>query len=685
MASSRAPKQHVLTTSETLTSFEAWKSNLVYILSLDNTFAPFLESTWLKSKNNPTRGLHDDGLLANDGRTAAQKKIQLELMLGMIANYAPVISRNTIIKQSTSLASVWTLIKQHYHFQSTGSQFLDFCGIRRLPEERPEDLYQRLHTFVENGLLTVGSGITHHEEACTEDEDLSPTLESMIVLRWLELIHKDLPRLVQQRYCTEIRSRTLPSIRHEISLAIDSLLDEINLNVETRALTLSDKHRARSKPFTSQRKPPVCPICSRTNRPSNHFLSKCELLPDADRKYLLKARTLSTLDDDYECTDEEQIPTEDITKSVSTIRISRIEVESCPHLDAFYGSKSTRLTLDTGCTGNIVRLDVAKALNIPIKPTKQRAIQADGATPLDVVGEVQITFNRDSHDLLFKGLVSRTLDVPILAGTPFQSVNDVYARPNRKIVYVKDSAYPYTTSSEIFQQVRLCSFDTLRSDCRTSVYPGDYLEVSLPSSFHGSREVAVEPVTTWLDLDILDTVGNKVRMHNNTDLIQVVKKHEHLCRVRPVITADDIMIPAPSAHTNVTDVNAMIAQAEIIYSQPVSVDPSKTLTEGERADFHDLHSTFDEVFGPVTTGYNGSFGSIQAVVNMGPTLPPQRRGRIPLYPAKHLQLLQDHLDVLEEQGVIAKPESLVRVNVKYVNPTFLVKKSDDRFHSHRFC
>ncbi len=160
MATSRAPKQRVLTTSETLTSFEAWKSNLIYILSLDSAFAPFLEANWTKSKGNATRGFEDDTepLL---GRTAAQKKVQLELMLGMIANYAPVISRNTIIKQSTSLNNVWSLIKQHYHFQSTGSQFLDFCTIRQLPEERPEDLYQRLHTFVENALLTKESGITH--------------------------------------------------------------------------------------------------------------------------------------------------------------------------------------------------------------------------------------------------------------------------------------------------------------------------------------------------------------------------------------------------------------------------------------------------------------------------------------------------------------------------------------------
>ena len=35
MASIRAPKQWALTKQETITSFEAWRQNLQYILSLD--------------------------------------------------------------------------------------------------------------------------------------------------------------------------------------------------------------------------------------------------------------------------------------------------------------------------------------------------------------------------------------------------------------------------------------------------------------------------------------------------------------------------------------------------------------------------------------------------------------------------------------------------------------------------
>ena len=64
MATPKAPKQWQLTKIETITSFEAWKENLVYILSLDMNFAPFLNDAcvWVKkTAGNPNRGLTDDG------------------------------------------------------------------------------------------------------------------------------------------------------------------------------------------------------------------------------------------------------------------------------------------------------------------------------------------------------------------------------------------------------------------------------------------------------------------------------------------------------------------------------------------------------------------------------------------------------------------------------------------------
>ena len=160
----------------------------------------------------------------------------LELMLGQIANYCPVISRQTIVRNSTSIDSIWQAIRLHYGFQSTGAHFIDFAAIKRETDERPEDLYQRLMAFTEDNLLRKDSGISHMGDTVTEDEELTPSLENFVVLTWLRLIHADLPRLVKQRYGTELRSRTLASIKPEISQAIDSLLDELQTSEDGRTM-----------------------------------------------------------------------------------------------------------------------------------------------------------------------------------------------------------------------------------------------------------------------------------------------------------------------------------------------------------------------------------------------------------------------------------------------------------------
>lgn len=121
-------------------------------------------------------------------------------MLGQIANYCPIFSRNTIVKNSTYIESFRQVIRTHFGFQSTGAHFLDFDNIHLDPGERPEDLFQKLTSFIEDNLLQRGGGISHMGALPEADEELSPSLENLITLTWLHLLHKDLPALVKQRY-----------------------------------------------------------------------------------------------------------------------------------------------------------------------------------------------------------------------------------------------------------------------------------------------------------------------------------------------------------------------------------------------------------------------------------------------------------------------------------------------------
>ena len=349
-ATPRAPKQWCLTKTETITSFESWRQNLVYALSLDTQFAPFLVdgATWLKkTKANLLRGFTDDGSSANPRRTAQQKVNMLKLMLGQIANYCPVISRNTIVKNSTSVECIWASIRLHYGFQVTEAHFIDFTDIHLEHGERREDLFQRLMAFMEDNLLR-SDNLTHHGERVTEDEEMSPSLENFVVLTWLRLINPELPRLAKQRYGTELHFRTVASIKPEISQSLPSLLDELQTADDAKAMrtAASALRRPSAGPQSTSRLRPrpnrkVCPLCNQAGRPDSHYLSTCAFLQDTDRKFIAKARQIAGI---FDC-DESNTEYEDPPTPPQAISALRVQVRQSPYLDTFYHHHPVRVTI----------------------------------------------------------------------------------------------------------------------------------------------------------------------------------------------------------------------------------------------------------------------------------------------------------------------------------------------------
>ena len=123
---------------------------------------------------------------------------------------------------SSRTLHILTAFGKRSHNIITGSRFLDLANISLKPQQRPEDLFQSLMGFIEDNLLTASSGIPHHGEIPEADEEQSPFLINFVVLTWLSLLHLSLLRLVKQRYGTELRKRTLASMKFEISQALES-------------------------------------------------------------------------------------------------------------------------------------------------------------------------------------------------------------------------------------------------------------------------------------------------------------------------------------------------------------------------------------------------------------------------------------------------------------------------------
>ena len=702
-----APKRWPLNKKASITDFENWKQNQIYTLTREPRFAPFLldGTTWEKKKNNnPERGFAPDaGHDANPptGLTAAQKVTNLEIMLNQVANYCVHIAPNTIVKGSTSMRSVWQAIRLHHGFQTTGGRFLDFDDITLGNDESPEDLYQRLIAFVDDNLLTRDGGITHCGEAPAQDEDLSPTVDNIIVLKWLKLVHPGLPHLVKQRYGTELRSSTLASIKPEISLALTSLLSELEAGEEAKVMRSAYNPRQNtntntrapgsrfSKPKT--RKPKSCALCTEAKRPNNHYLSSCKYLPEEDRKYMSKVRQLSDIASMYidEDSIDEDDDDQDNTKVYPAISARRVNIKQSPHFKAFYRHYPLRVILDTGAETNMIRAHTARYMGINITKTNQSALQADGMTPLTVVGETHITLTRNNIPLTLDALVIEDLDEDVLAGMPFLTSNDIAIHPAKCQITIGGNEvvqYGGTKKTSPHHSVRRAHAEILRAPTiNTTLWPGDFIELEVPDVYSPDTALAVEPrtisatnqftkpTTVWPSPYITEAVAGKIRLINSSSEPRFLRKNEQFCQVRPVThipdidpTHDTVTIPSPKS----LSCNS--------YSQAVTLDPDSQLNVDQRNAFTGILKEYDHVFSPEIPGYNGAVGPYKAVVNMGPVQPPQRKGRVPQYARDKLTELQSKFDELEKLGVFQKPES-AGVSVEYVNPSFLIKKSSGGF------
>ena len=430
-----------------------------------------------------------------------EKVAKLNLMLGQIANYATIISRNQIIKGSTSLNDIWGKIRQHYGFHTTGSRFLDLTNIKLSGGQRPEDLYQQLVSFMDDNLLTKDGPLTHHSAKIERDEEISPSLENVVVLIWLERLHVNLPALVKQRYGAELRNKTLASIKPEISQALTSLLEELSTGENSRIMRAQGfSYRNRGGGHSSsnssnnnnnnsnQRSGKYCCLCRTANRPHDtHFLSQCRFLPESDRKRMSasKIRSVDAVDQndnyDEECEydfsgDQEHYSDyhendihgavgdsyqgnplyesnsrQPVHRRVPSLASIHRRVTTCksPIMQCFYRHIAISLCLDTGAETNLISESITKLLNLQYSKTDQGALQADEKTPLNVIGEVTgVKINKGAFVFTLDALVIKSDLSYIVAGEPFLELNDIALRPARRIIIVQGrETIPYCSSA----------------------------------------------------------------------------------------------------------------------------------------------------------------------------------------------------------------------------------------------
>lgn len=299
---------------------------MIYSICQDANLKPFFEPgvIWTKKNASPHRGLI--ATTTAPITTAAERYEFLEQLLGLIANYVPHFLQNEVINNSTSIRSVWTTVRAYYGFRQSEATLAKYLLIKQEPDERPERLYYRLLSHIQDNLLTTDSKLMHDGNKCETDEVMCPTLERLIVLHWLSSLHVGLPALIIRTFAFDMQRMTFKDLFPQICEALDGFLEELRQNDISASLASTNNdaisaapvfsygnNRQSNRRFPSSRGQPrprqngqrpffkpggnrnfsngnsVCWKCKAEGRPHTHDMPNCNFMSHAEKQNIFSS------------------------------------------------------------------------------------------------------------------------------------------------------------------------------------------------------------------------------------------------------------------------------------------------------------------------------------------------------------------------------------------------------------
>ena len=123
-----------------------------------------------------------------------------------------------------------------------------------------------------------------------------------------------------------------------------------------------------------------------------------------------------------------------------TIIIQNIPTRKVQTIACEINGKVAKLTIDSGSEGDCIRQDVCTRLAIPVLPLDSNdnkvPTQADGYSPLEIVGQAKFIGIRGKVTFQFIGYVAKTLNADILCGGPFMERNKLVQELHNKRIII---------------------------------------------------------------------------------------------------------------------------------------------------------------------------------------------------------------------------------------------------------
>ena len=137
------------------------------------------------------------------------RNAQLPQFITLITVLCPYTLTNNLDQLSTSFQWVINYLEQYYNIQKSGAHFLSISDIRFNSADSYENFYMELHGAVEDSLRKRGERLLYkNDEPLDADKEMSPTLENMVVMMWLEQIDPRLPKKVSVTFAHQMVGST---------------------------------------------------------------------------------------------------------------------------------------------------------------------------------------------------------------------------------------------------------------------------------------------------------------------------------------------------------------------------------------------------------------------------------------------------------------------------------------------
>ena len=225
MTAVRGPPPRQLSSTETLFTWNHWKSAFRTYYRRDSYYKKFLLATATWDSAAEHRGLTADEQGGVVARSAEDKAGDLEDFLHIIASYLPFpYLTEKIVNGSKKLDDVWEVITDHYGLRVTSESLLDYMDIKQQSGETYRQFYDRL---LSHSRLHLPKENIEHDGINTGAAGERMTLHLMnhVAMDWLNRINVQLVGIVKTEYSRELRGETqLCQLVPRIANNIDAML-----------------------------------------------------------------------------------------------------------------------------------------------------------------------------------------------------------------------------------------------------------------------------------------------------------------------------------------------------------------------------------------------------------------------------------------------------------------------------